>query len=216
MSSTYNPTIPPQQLDRIPEYLYDELLQISSILRNVQEGREHPVLYVAPGKPREGMIAVADGVEWNPGGTGPGHYEFIGGKWRKLNGFAYRLMDFYSIVDTSSHLPYFHIKTDIDPSVVDQTYSVRFQGHDYQAPKPIDAGLVFYSYTTSNAPVNIGSEGSHNCSAYKSADNKIVLTIQMVGTYYTSFTLSLYPTTQGIRPFKVLAWSTSSNPTGVY
>lgn len=37
-----------------------------------------------PDKPRNGMIAVADGVNWNPGATGAGVYARIGGAWVKL------------------------------------------------------------------------------------------------------------------------------------
>jgi len=80
---SYNPTIPPQDPARLLEYLYDELLQISNILRMVEEGRFLPVLHVAPGRPREGMIAVADGVDWDPG-AGKGLYEYDGAAWNKL------------------------------------------------------------------------------------------------------------------------------------
>lgn len=80
----YEPTIPPQETDRLREYVYDELLQISSILRMVEEGRFLPVLAVAPGKPREGMLAIAWGnPHWNPG-SGKGLYEYRSGAWAKL------------------------------------------------------------------------------------------------------------------------------------
>lgn len=79
----YNPGIPPQDQSRLGEYVYDELLQISNILRMVEEGRILPVLHVVPGRPREGMLAVADGTDWNPGG-GKGLYEYRNGAWAKL------------------------------------------------------------------------------------------------------------------------------------
>lgn len=41
------------------------------------------VLNVAPEKPRDGMIAYADGTNWNPG-SGEGHYGYINGAWTKL------------------------------------------------------------------------------------------------------------------------------------
>jgi hypothetical protein len=41
------------------------------------------VLNVEPERPREGMIAHADGTNWNPG-AGAGPYSYIGGAWTKL------------------------------------------------------------------------------------------------------------------------------------
>lgn len=79
----YNPTVPPQTIDKLREYLYDELLQISSILHNVEEGRFFPMLHNEPRRPREGMLSVADGTDWNPGG-GRGLYEYRNGVWEKL------------------------------------------------------------------------------------------------------------------------------------
>lgn len=40
-------------------------------------------LHVEPEKPREGMLARADGTDWNPGG-GKGTYEYVDGAWVKL------------------------------------------------------------------------------------------------------------------------------------
>ena len=40
-------------------------------------------LNVAPAKVREGMIALADGTNWNPG-SGAGVYAYYGGSWVKL------------------------------------------------------------------------------------------------------------------------------------
>ena len=45
---------------------------------------------VAPGdearksKPRQGDIRYADGVNWNPGGTGEGIYAYLSTGWSKL------------------------------------------------------------------------------------------------------------------------------------
>lgn len=41
------------------------------------------VLGVEPAKPRDGMIAFADGSEWDPG-SGRGLYSYEGGAWVKL------------------------------------------------------------------------------------------------------------------------------------
>ena len=65
------------------EYLARELDGISAAFALVQEGRFLPVLYAAPAKPREGMLAVADGTSWNPG-AGKGLYEYKSGAWSKL------------------------------------------------------------------------------------------------------------------------------------
>ena len=40
-------------------------------------------LNMAPTKPRTGMIALADGTNWNPG-SGAGVYAYYGGAWNKL------------------------------------------------------------------------------------------------------------------------------------
>lgn len=40
-------------------------------------------LHVEPAKPRTGMIVLADGSDWNPGG-GAGVYARYGGNWVKL------------------------------------------------------------------------------------------------------------------------------------
>lgn len=39
--------------------------------------------YVAPTKPREGDIRLADGTSWNPG-SGAGFYGYYGSAWVKL------------------------------------------------------------------------------------------------------------------------------------
>jgi hypothetical protein len=41
------------------------------------------VRYVAPTKPRDGMVVLADGTTWNPG-SGAGVYARIAGAWVKL------------------------------------------------------------------------------------------------------------------------------------
>lgn len=40
-------------------------------------------LYAAPAKPREGMVVLADGTSWNPGG-GQGFYGYYASAWNKL------------------------------------------------------------------------------------------------------------------------------------
>ena len=38
---------------------------------------------VAPIKPRDGLVAYADGTSWNPG-SGEGFYGYYAGSWKKL------------------------------------------------------------------------------------------------------------------------------------
>ena len=38
----------------------------------------------APAIPVEGMIAYADGTNWNPGGTGVGYYRYHSGGWVRI------------------------------------------------------------------------------------------------------------------------------------
>jgi len=41
-------------------------------------------LNVEPTRPTEGMVANADGTNWNPGAGGAGLYQYVGGVWTKL------------------------------------------------------------------------------------------------------------------------------------
>lgn len=40
--------------------------------------------HVEPEKPRDGMIVLADGTDWNPGGEGEGFYVYYNAAWTKL------------------------------------------------------------------------------------------------------------------------------------
>ena len=40
-------------------------------------------LHVEPSKPREGMLVLADGSDWDPG-SGQGVYAYYNGVWNKL------------------------------------------------------------------------------------------------------------------------------------
>lgn len=66
-----------------PDYLFQELLRVSAELELAAEGRNMPVRAVAPVKPREGTLAIADGTNWNPG-MGAGLYEYKASAWVKL------------------------------------------------------------------------------------------------------------------------------------
>lgn len=80
----YSPSSPPTDASQLGEYLYAELLQISIAFGMVEQGTYMKVWQTAPGKPREGMLAIAAGAPgWNPG-AGKGLYEFKSGSWVKL------------------------------------------------------------------------------------------------------------------------------------
>lgn len=78
----YHPE-PLPQADNLPEYVYREFLRISSEFDLIAEGRYWQPRAIAPVRPREGTIVVADGTNWNPG-AGKGAYEYKSGVWSKL------------------------------------------------------------------------------------------------------------------------------------
>jgi hypothetical protein len=124
---------------------------------------------------------------------------------------------FYSYTDTNSTLTnrYVHLKTNIVVSAaVAQMYSLKFQGHSFNESKAVDANLVFYSYIGSI--INTGNNGTHVCSAYKSADNFAVLTILFPTLYYVAFSLSQFITAQGLAKFNITNSTVSTSATGVY
>jgi hypothetical protein len=65
------------------QYSYAELQDLTRALNEPQAFLQLQVLNVAPTKPRDGMVVVADGTNWNPG-SGAGVYARIGGSWVKL------------------------------------------------------------------------------------------------------------------------------------
>lgn len=77
----YAPDPPPDQVST--EYILRELLRISAQFDLIIQGRFLEAQAVAPAKPREGMLVVADGTNWNPG-SGKGAYEYLNGAWHKL------------------------------------------------------------------------------------------------------------------------------------
>ena len=80
----YEPESPPL-IEAIPEletYLAQEFRRIAESFLNIEE-IILVELNVEPEKPRDGMIALADGTNWNPG-SGAGMYGRIAGAWVKL------------------------------------------------------------------------------------------------------------------------------------
>jgi len=71
-----------------PGYVDDQI--VGTELQKIAEALDTPdkflmlvMQYAAPTKPREGMIALADGTTWNPG-SGAGVYAYYGSAWVKL------------------------------------------------------------------------------------------------------------------------------------
>jgi hypothetical protein len=80
----YEPRDPPIEIDEIiAEYLISELREIAAQFRQVEQIRLIE-LHVAPDKPRNGDIILADGTDFNPGsgagfyGRSAGTYVFLG------------------------------------------------------------------------------------------------------------------------------------------
>jgi hypothetical protein len=65
------------------EYVALELGKVEDEFSSFSAGTAFRLWNVEPPRPREGNIACADGIGWNPG-LGAGYYEFIAGEWRKL------------------------------------------------------------------------------------------------------------------------------------
>ena len=64
------------------EFIIRELRRIAAGFLAV-EGIQLPVLHVEPTRPRNGMVVLADGTDWNPG-SGAGFYGRSGGTWTFL------------------------------------------------------------------------------------------------------------------------------------
>ena len=65
--------------ENVPEYIQRELQRISEAFEGVR-AVELDELHVEPTKPRNGLIALADGTDWNPG-SGAGFYGYSAGAW---------------------------------------------------------------------------------------------------------------------------------------
>ena len=78
----YIPTMPPDQVaPAVRQFLDQELRRIADAINN--EVLYVSVLAAAPARPSNGMIAYADGTNWNPG-SGAGFYGYESGIWVKL------------------------------------------------------------------------------------------------------------------------------------
>ena len=62
----------------------EELKRVAEAMQSPNEFLILTPLSVAPKKPRDGVVAMADGVNWNPSGGGAGFYGYYAGSWKKL------------------------------------------------------------------------------------------------------------------------------------
>lgn len=79
----YQPLVLPQDPALLSQAVQLELERLALQLAEAQDYAFLKTLYAAPGKPREGMIVMADGTGWNPG-SGAGVYAYRGGAWTFL------------------------------------------------------------------------------------------------------------------------------------
>jgi hypothetical protein len=80
----YAPLTPPSDPKDFARWALDEFVRLARNLGAEQDFVWLRPLPAAPSKPREGMVANADGTNWNPGGTGAGLYQYLASAWVKL------------------------------------------------------------------------------------------------------------------------------------
>lgn len=78
----YYPSPAPTDNNQLGFYIEDELRKISATIQLLAQGHIDKTT-VAPNKPREGDIRLADGSSWNPG-SGAGIYCYYGSSWHYL------------------------------------------------------------------------------------------------------------------------------------
>jgi len=79
MTAKYIPEPAPEEWSS--EYIARELQRVSDLLSDLLEGFIE-ITYVAPVKPRDGMLRLADGTRWDPGiGRGLYRYDSTAAKW---------------------------------------------------------------------------------------------------------------------------------------
>lgn len=79
----YVPLPVPDKAELLPQYLKQEVLNISRAMSEAQPFLRLAMQYQEPKKLADGMIVLADGTSWNPG-SGGGFYGYRAGAWRFL------------------------------------------------------------------------------------------------------------------------------------
>lgn len=67
-------------------FLYEELERVAILITALANGGLLNEYNAEPDKPRNGMLVIADGTNWNPGAGGRGVYWYdeSGSSWNKL------------------------------------------------------------------------------------------------------------------------------------
>ena len=81
-TGAYAPGQVPAAAEALPAFLTTDLAKIAAAVQLLALGHLD-ASYVAPAKPREGDMRLADGTHWNPG-AGAGVYAYYAGSWKKL------------------------------------------------------------------------------------------------------------------------------------
>lgn len=79
----YVPNNVPANPAEIPQFLQQELLNLQKALYGPFPFVQLQKLYAPPARVFEGMAALADGTQWNPG-SGAGFYGYRNGGWKLL------------------------------------------------------------------------------------------------------------------------------------
>lgn len=84
MSTTYRPSTPPSDFTPAQrQWLERELQAIKRAWEAEKPSERLQELHAEPPKLFEGLVALADGTNWNPG-SGVGIYVYLGGEWQFL------------------------------------------------------------------------------------------------------------------------------------
>ena len=79
----FDPSTCPQDLQAIPRFVDEQLLQIKTVLDLLRDGHLD-VSFTEPAKPQQGDIRYADGTVWNPGGGEGIYFRNAAAAWVKL------------------------------------------------------------------------------------------------------------------------------------
>lgn len=79
----YSPSPPPTDTNDLPRYLRNEFSRIQDAITQLATGHID-VTNVAPLRPRDGDIRLADGTNWNPVALGKRFVGYRGGVWVDL------------------------------------------------------------------------------------------------------------------------------------
>ncbi len=79
---TYRPEPAPMEQELLASYVEQELLRVAEALEEVTN-IQLVELNAEPDRPRDGLVVLADGTNWNPG-SGAGFYGYQNGTWLLL------------------------------------------------------------------------------------------------------------------------------------